>query len=299
MPRPTNEELNSLKQELERLITSSGELISGLQKEYTEFSSAIEDISTHLNTAEQIPKVLEASQETIRAVGSQINTMKESAEDNYKEIKELSKTSSVISEAVKQQEFVLAELLLHAEGLRQRTEALLPGAASAGLASAFKERKESFRSPKKLWGSVFVLSIVALVVVAAFSDSLPFELTTLNYETIYLYIFIKLPFVAPLVWLAVYAGRRHSQALRLEEDYAHKEVLSKSFEGYKNQLMEIESESDSGRKQSTLGLIETTLEALSLHPGRIYQGKHDDITPLNAVTNVVKKIITINDKDKP
>ena len=88
MPRPTNEELNSLKQELERLITSSGELISGLQKEYTEFRSANKDISTHLNTAEQIPKVLEASQETIRSVGSQINTMKESAEDNYKEIKQ-------------------------------------------------------------------------------------------------------------------------------------------------------------------------------------------------------------------
>jgi hypothetical protein len=38
---------------------------------------------------------------------------------------------------------------------------------------------------------------------------------------------------------------------------------------------------------------------LSLHPGRIYQGKHDDITPFNAAINAFKKIKTIHDQDKP
>ncbi len=85
----------------------------------------------------------------------------------------------------------------------------------------------------------------------------------------------------------MYASRRHSQALRLEEDYAHKETMSKSFEGYKTQIIELEE--DLPAKTSTLNLINKSLEALSLHPGRIYEGKHENISPIHSLTRIFSR----------
>lgn len=295
MARPTNEELNSLKQELESLITSGNELISNLQNKDSEFSSAVENISTQLNTAQENSNSIETSKQTIHGITTEIEDIKNTVINDFKKIQKLSKQSSEISETISNQESTLKQLSVKAEELKQTIEDLLPGATSAGLASAFKDRKESFKIPKILWGSVFVLSVIALFLVA-YIDPVSFEKTTLNFEIIFQNIFIKLPFVVPIVWLAIYAGRRHSQALRLEEDYAHKEVLSKSFEGYKNQLIEIEVSSD--KKQSTLNLIDRTLEALSLHPGRIYQGKHEDITPLNSVASALTQKKEVNNENQ-
>lgn len=300
MARPTNEELNSLKQQLESLINSSDELLSNLQNKDSEFSSAVENISTQLNSAKEDYESIETSKQTIDTVATEIEDIKDTTKDNFKKIQELSEQSSKISETISNQRSTLEQLSIKAEKLNKTIEHLLPGATSAGLASAFKDRKESFKIPKILWGGVFVLSVIALFIVAYIDpvslEKTTFEKTTLNFETIIKYIFIKLPFVAPIIWLAIYAGRRHGQTLRLEEDYAHKEVLSKSFEGYKNQLIEIEVESDN--KQSTLSLIDRTLEALSLHPGRIYQGKHEDITLLGSVTNALAQGKTTNNKNQ-
>lgn len=275
MARPTNEELNLLKQQLEDSINLSNKLVIDLQNH-------VNSISEKLSAAQENSTNIETSKQTIQIITTEIEHIKGTAETDFQAIQELSEQSSEISETISNQKTSLKELLVAAEKLKQTIENLLPGATSAGLASAFKERKESFKIPKILWGLVFVLSIISLLFIAYF-DPISSKNTVLDFEIIFQHIFIKLPFIVPIVWLAIYAGRRHGQALRLEEDYAHKETLSKSFEGYKNQLIEIEVSSD--EKQSTLNLIDRTLEALSLHPGRIYQGKHEDITPLNSITN--------------
>lgn len=294
MARPTNEELNLLKEELENLINSGNQLVSELQNHNSNSSNAADDISAQLNTAQENSNNIESLKQAIQNTTTEIESIKGTAETNFQTIQELSQKSSEISKTISNQEATLEQLSIKAQELKQTIEDLLPGATSAGLASAFKDRKESFKVPKILWGSVFVLSVISLFLVA-YLDPISFEKTTLNFETIFQHVFVKLPFVIPVVWLAIYAGRRHSQALRLEEDYAHKEVLSKSFEGYKNQLIEIEVDLD--KKQSTLNLIDKTLEALSLHPGRIYQGKHEDITPFNSVTNALPRKTTNNENE--
>ena len=119
----------------------------------------------------------------------------------------------------------------------------------------------------------------------AYFEPISFEKATVDANSIFQYFIVRLPFAIPIVWLAIYAGRRHSQALRLEEDYAHKEALSKSFEGYKKQIADIEEELEN--KDATLNLIERTLEALALHPGRIYQGKHEDISPVHSLASII------------
>ncbi len=283
MARPTNEELNGLKEELENLISSGNELVASLENHNSEFTDSINTISARLTTARENSDEIETLKQTAEETNSEIQDLKTTTNAEFQAIKLLSEQSSEISEAISAQESKLKDLSNNAENLKQTIEDLLPGAASAGLASAFKERKDSFVWPKRIWGGTFVVSIIALLAVAYF-DPVTFEKATIDTNSIFQYFLVRLPFAIPIVWLAIYAGRRHSQALRLEEDYAHKEALSKSFEGYKTQLIDIEEGLQD--KEATLNLIERTLEALSLHPGRIYQGKHEDITPAHSLANM-------------
>ncbi len=82
-----------------------------------------------------------------------------------------------------------------------------------------------------------------------------------------------LPFLVPIVRLAIYASHRHNQALRLE-------AISKSFEGYKTQLMEIESDANSKAAEN---LVNRTLEALGWHPSRSINAKREDLSPFGAI----------------
>jgi hypothetical protein len=97
----------------------------------------------------------------------------------------------------------------------------------------------------------------------------------------------RLPLIAPLVWLAVYAGHHHGLALRLQEEYAYKEAVSTAFEGYKREMAGIGSTGPDGQNPLTT-LCENVLRTLGQRPGRIYEGKHQEITPLTPVANAVR-----------
>jgi len=52
-----------------------------------------------------------------------------------------------------------------------------------------------------------------------------------SWEAILRHFTSRLPVVIPLVWLAIYAGRHYTIALRVQEEYAFKEAVSTAFEG--------------------------------------------------------------------
>lgn len=173
---------------------------------------------------------------------------------------------------------------IKADELKQVIEGLLPGATSAGLASAFRERKESIKWTIWLWAGVFASSMVTLLIVSLLN---PINITSSSspLSATYEYLLARLPYLVPLVWLAVYSSVRHSQALRLEEEYAHKEVISKSFEGYKTQLSEIEA--DTTKSPATELLFREAIEAIALHPGRVYELKNENVSPMSIFKDMI------------
>jgi len=96
----------------------------------------------------------------------------------------------------------------------------------------------------------------------------------------------RLPLIAPLIWLAIYAGRHYGLALRLQEEYAYKEAVSAAFEGYKREMSTVGMRSDGGSPLVTL--CENVLNTLGQRPGRIYESKPEDITPMTTVATAVK-----------
>ena len=69
-------------------------------------------------------------------------------------------------------------------------------------------------------------------------------------------------------------------SLRMEEEYGFKEAISTAFEGYKREMATIPSNTD-GQVTPIHILCTNVLNSLSRRPGLIYEGKHQDITPLS------------------
>jgi chemotaxis protein histidine kinase CheA len=181
--------------------------------------------------------------------------------------------------------------------LHAKTEALLPGATSAGLASAFREQKARFDRPQTYWlwtfvGAVALLLAAGLIGLPGVFGSAALQGNDPNppWDAILRHIVNRLPLVGPLVWLGIYAGRNYMLALRMQDEYAFKEAVSATFEGYKREMAAIKGLD--GTASPLVTLCENVLGTLAERPGRIYEGKHEDITPLAPISKAVADIAT-------
>lgn len=277
--RITQNEVRAIYDEVDALKKQSEASIARLNSFVSTYEQSVTAINTDLEQTNQAAASAQASKEAASSHLDELKTLLAEAKQHHESVSNFARSVDVLSERISKSEEKMVKLSEDALGLRERVEGLLPGATSAGLASAFKERKESFKKPVETWSRVFIASVVSLLVVA-FINPVDFKIDQVTLENFHMYILLRLPFLVPIVWLAIYAAHRHNQALRLEEEYAHKEAISKSFEGYKTQLMEIESDTSSKAAEH---LVNRTLEALGRHPGRIYDAKREDISPFGVI----------------
>jgi hypothetical protein len=99
---------------------------------------------------------------------------------------------------------------------------------------------------------------------------------------------LRLPIVLPVVWLAIYAGRNYMLSVRMEEDYAYKEAISTAFEGYKREMEKITA-GDGENPTPLTTLCSNILKAIAERPGRIYEGKPQDINLMAELQNAGQK----------
>ncbi|SRR5581483_3891469 len=184
----------------------------------------------------------------------------------------------------------VTELSTKLESLLVKVESLLPGATSASLATAFNKQKSRFKDSQRRWIWTFVVCILCLVGISApsFFRATFGDMAAFNWEAILRGLTARLPIAVPLIWLAIYAGRNYMLSLRIEEDYAYKEAISIAFEGYKREMALITA-GDASNPSPLTTLCTNVLKAVAERPGRIYDGKHQDITLLSEAQLAVKE----------
>ena len=279
LKRITMSEVRSLYKEVEEIKRQAETSVNRLNSLSTKYEASVETISSSLEKASQDSTSINEVKAQVSVHLEEIKKIFSEAKQHHEGVSEFAYSIDVLSERVTKTEEKMTKLASDALSLRKKVEDLLPGATSAGLASAFRERKESFQNPARLWAIIFIASLVFLLVIA-FVNPVDLSIDKVTAENFHMYILIRLPFLVPIIWLALYSAHKHNQALRLEEEYAHKEAISKSFEGYKTQLLEIESDSTSAAAEH---LVNRTLEALARHPGRIYDVKREDVSPFGVI----------------
>lgn len=185
------------------------------------------------------------------------------------------------------------------KNLFEQIESLLPGATSAGLAKAYQDMKASFEDPIENWNKIFVGSIV-IMFIATFLSFI--DIGVLRDATWTLFAFkqmgdytstlnsllFKLPLYAPLIWLAIFASKRRSENQRLQQEYAHKEALAKSYVSYKMQIDELKQED----KKLLEKLLDSSINTLAYNASESLDKKHGDSTPIHETIKMFVEQVT-------
>ncbi len=87
-----------------------------------------------------------------------------------------------------------------------------------------------------------------------------------------------IPLYVPVLWVAVSSNRKMNLSKRLIEEYTHKEVLSKTFEGLATQIQNL-NDSDISAELKTR-LLYNILEVSSENPGKLISDYNKSDHPL-------------------
>jgi hypothetical protein len=183
------------------------------------------------------------------------------------------------------------------KALNEEIETLLPGATSAGLASAYSEMKNSFEKPiqNATWLFFGSLGVMILGTMVLSIDKISWEtgitfIAPTDWDSILKGLVYKIPFYAPVLWLAFYATKRRSEYHRLQQEYSHKEAFSKSYHNYKLQLQDLQV--DDGLQ---IELIKKAIDAIAYNASQTLDKKHGDKMPIQEIIEktVDKSISTI------
>ena len=184
----------------------------------------------------------------------------QASENNAKRIADIANEKDAKVDEYEEQ---LKDLTTQYSDIRKQIESLLPGSTSGNLAFASQNRRKSFKWPKIFWTGLQLVSVALLVGVGSWT-LLDKEIKTI--EDAIFFILLRSPIIAAIILLEEFARRNRNIALRLEEDYGYKEVLSASFEGYKKEMEKIDLET---KTLAVTKLSTNLLDAMAKEPGRL------------------------------
>jgi len=183
----------------------------------------------------------------------------------------------------------------NADTLFKKIEGLIPGATATGLAKAYQAQRESYNKPYWFWAFVFILTMCGTIgfAIANLKDAI-------SVEDAFMKVISRLPFFIPAFWLAVFASKQQSQNKRLQQEYAYKEALTKSYEADKREIEKLPESPE--RHQLSAKLLETMIDAAKFNPSETLGSKtHNDEPP--SVFELFKirilKKLTGTDKSNP
>lgn len=160
----------------------------------------------------------------------------------------------------------------------EKIEKLLSGATTVSLAKAYEEQKKSFILPNIIWSGIFICSILVIIlsITISYNDGkVALSLAEIKDDNEAIAtILIRLPIILAATWLGAFASKQQSQNKRLQQEYAHKEVLARSFEGYKAEIQKLDKQ-DEAKEIMTI-LMGNVVDMTSSNPSKTLDENHED-----------------------
>ncbi len=179
----------------------------------------------------------------------------------------------------------LNERLKQLEITEKYAKEALGTSIDAGLASGFAQKAKETKKNKLISLFVFVGILIIMGFVNFYNPIL--ELKNIDLNSIAFRVLLNIPFI----WAATVANINLNKYTKLEQEYAHKESLARSFERYKEQIIALtkakEHDIENAINSNMLkDLIEINLEAFKKNPADTLDKVKSDIpfshlNPLN------------------
>ncbi|MCF2488664.1 hypothetical protein [Dyadobacter sp. CY347] len=297
------EEINQTESELREkinILESKISKINAFVAKYPDLASKLEDVDSFISSIEDN---LEKSNVSLAAA----NKRKKDIDDLYREIFGYSETNSSggitkveglrdelestygklsenLEDATEKLETLNTEYLdkysnfekthkQNYESINKEIRSLLPNALTAGLSAAFSTKKENeVEASKELQSNfnrgIYFLMIVSLipVIISVTFLAQGIDLAEVIRRIPRLVLAI-IPMYIPVLWFTISANKKLNLSKRLIEEYAHKEVLSKTYEGLSTQIASIGDKEQS--EELRFKLLSNFLQVTSENPGKL------------------------------
>ncbi|MDF9401349.1 hypothetical protein [Vibrio sp. 1180_3] len=225
--------------------------------------------------------------EEVSSVEQRYNEKLDSIEGQYQEGLE-----SFVSKGEKQYSSIIKQI-----------KSLLPDALTAGLSGAYidkiKVEKEQLDKHEVSFNKAIRWLIICSLLPVAFSMvrviflSEQFASVIQDAPMIYS---MMLPVYAPILWVAYSSNKSYKLSKRLIEEYTHKEVSSRTFEGLSNQIDTIGEDDTSGELRTKL--LFNLLQVNSENPGKLISDYNNSDHPIiDAIDKSSKLADAINRLD--
>lgn len=236
------------------------------------------------NTSETKQKLSDAERDS-----KSISTLNAEAIDFLKRIKSEHKESS--DELIDNYKKKINVITQDADAMINKCKTALRITTSYGLSGAFYEKAKKLNRSIQLWVASLAVSLISAAYVGHERlNSLETTLTSANASTFSVVIQIILSFFslfAPL-WFSWIATKQIGQRFKLAEDYEYKASISKAYEGYRSESMEM----DQAFRERLFGNALTRLEEVPLR----YVSTDDYSSPImelinsESMKNLLKKV---------
>jgi hypothetical protein len=189
-------------------------------------------------------------------------------------------------------------------GLGKEIEALLPKALTAGLSHAYAKKKDDETAEGKGIFKTFIASICGLIIVSFIpfgiciyyiNTGIPLQESV---ERMPRLVFSIIPLYIPILWVAYSASKKLNLSKRLVEEYTHKEVLSKTYEGLAKQVQDLGDNPMS--KDLRVKLLYNILDISAENPGKLISDYNKSDHPMMdaldksiLLTNAVNKLVKV------
>ena len=146
-------------------------------------------------------------------------------------------------------------------GLYAKIENLLPGAASAGLADAYKREKEENEKEVSFWNKTFLGAILSFIILFII-----YFLISFRDDFTYMSILRILPLWIFSGFFIFYSTKQIAEYKRMAGEYAHKQRLNQTYMGYKK-------ETEASNQVLKEKLIDIMLDSAKSNPSKIFNPK--------------------------
>lgn len=159
------------------------------------------------------------------------------------------------------------------ESINKEINDLLPGAMTAGLSSAFSKKKEDEEKAAEKLQKRFSLGIYFMITVSLIPAfiSIVFLYQEISLEEtierLPRLVLAIIPLYIPVLWFTYSANKKLNLSKRLIEEYTHKEVLSKTYQGLSEQISNIKNKEQS--EELKIRLLASFLQVSSENPGKL------------------------------
>ena len=276
-------------EEMESIVAAARDArnIRSLWEEAEEKSNRISQSSAAVNAANELADSTNARMALLAREADEhtivINEDKASIQKSHSEVDELRRKAvereKELEARVVEVDDALASTRELAKNAYKSVEDALRKVRDQGLAKSFQDRSNSLQSERKLWGVVFGVSAVILLVIAMVFS---IELSSMTYEALLVHLLRKIGLAAPLVWLGWYAAKQVGRIARVQEDYEYKAASALAFQSYK------EEAKLGGDPELEKKLLDHAIQTFGENPVRLYE--HHDNESVSPIQAAIKEL---------